>query len=187
MKKILITFILSFILFIPKTNAIVTSSSSLDDVKIYLFCDDSSKCENAKKWIKDLESEYVRVGYKYFNVKEDKSITNNVKKSLKIRKNSLPLIVIGTNYFLGFNDNIKDEIRNAISAYEKVDEFCDITYKLENKKSIKNCIEQNENIYSVKESKFNFNIVLFIVIPIVIIILIILLLKRKKINKKVKG
>ncbi len=183
MKKIILVFVLSLIMFIPKTNAIVTSSSSLDDVKIYLFCEESSKCDSAKEWVKNIESEYIRVGFKYIDVKKEKDITSSVKKSLKIRKNSLPLFVIGTNYFLGFNDNIKDEIRNAISAYEKEEEFCDIVYKIQNKENTKDCIEQNKNIYEVKKNKVNVITILIIVSSLIIIVIAILFINKKYLKR----
>ncbi len=179
MKKLLFTLILLIFLSFPMyAKAIATNS--LYDANIYLFYEDDCKeCDDAKDWLQEYLKDKNLVRLDYINIDENKELLSKVKESLNTRKDKLPLILIGTNYFIGFSDNDKNNITNAISSYQNSDSYCDIVYKIRNDEDIKECINQNNGIYNIKTKNTKLYIIISILL-VVIISAVIYIIKRKK-------
>ncbi len=178
MNKLLSIIIIFIILIIPiNVNAVV--SNSFYNIKINVFYKDNCKeCEEEKEWIEDYkEDKFINV--EYINIKDNEKLYNEIKESLKIKKDNVPLVIIGSNYFLGFNDRIKGNLIEAIKAYEESKDYCDVVTKIKNKEDIKECLKVNKNIY--KDNIF------ISVIIMIIAIIVLVIVGRLVVKKIVKG
>ena len=178
MNKLLSIIIIFIILIIPiNVNAVV--SNSFYNIKINVFYKDNCKeCEEEKEWIEDYkEDKFINV--EYINIKDNEKLYNEIKESLKIKKDNVPLVIIGSNYFLGFNDRIKGNLIEAIKAYEESKDYCDVVTKIKNKEDIKECLKVNKNIY--KDNIF------ISVIIMIIAIIVLVIIGRLVVKKIVKG
>ena len=179
MKKVVyILFVLALLVPINVTAA-VANSSGYTSLKIYLFSNNNCKeCEEEKECIEDYkEDKFINV--EYINIKDNEKLYNEIKESLKIKKDNVPLVIIGSNYFLGFNDRIKGNLIEAIKAYEENKDYCDVVTKIKNKEDIKECLKVNKNIY--KDNIF------ISVIIMIIAIIVLVIVGRLVVKKIVKG
>lgn len=186
MKRVIFVAVFLFLLSIPiVSNAAIASSSSLNDIKVYVISNDECKnCDSEKEWLKEIRSEYVRLSIYDIDINSDEELVKKVKELLSIQTDNVPITIIGTNYFIGFDDNLKEQIKTAISSYYEKDNYCDIITKLQNNEDTKGCIKLNEGIYN--QASNSSSLVLKVLIPIVIvsiIIVTIVILRNKKKNK----
>ncbi len=182
MKKLLgILFILVFISFPIKQKAIVTNSSY--NMSVYVFYKDNCEnCDKAKEWLENKLKDNYLVNAVYMNIDNNKELIGKIKNALNIKKDKYPLIVIGTNYFVGFKEKTSNEIYKAIEAYSKSADTCDIVTKLQSGKDIKDCISQNKNIYKNK-SPF---VVVIVSIILLILIGIVIFFSKKIISSRLR-
>ncbi len=180
MKKfLLLLFLMIFICFPVKSHAIATNSSY--SVKVYFFYNDKDKDFNkAKEWLEEYQKDSF-INVDYLNIDESKELYSDVRKSLKIKNNKMPFIIIGSNYFIGFNNKIKENLTKVIKAYEKAEKNCDIVSKIRNKENIKECIKVNKNIYNQSTRLPTFVIIIIILVGVCLIIGTNLIIKKKKI------
>ena len=143
------------------------------------FSNKSKEYENSKQYLEKYKKENNDINIEYLNIKKNKDLTSKVKNSLNIKNNNTPLIIIGSNYFVGFNNGIKNNLEKAINSYRKHSDHCDIISIIKSNGNIKNCIDQNKEIY--KEANI-LPTILTIIIVVLIIGTIIVLCKRKKIS-----
>lgn len=112
-KKIIFSLIFCF-LFLPNVNA-------LENVKLYLFYNyDCPHCADEKVYLKELEEEYDNLEIIKYEVKKDEENKEVLSEFLKQQGwdiNAVPLTIIGTNYFVGYNDDIGTKIRCAVNYY----------------------------------------------------------------------
>lgn len=176
MKKfLLLLFLLMFLNFPINSNAIATNSSY--SVKVYFFCNEKNKdCDKAKEWLEEYQKDNF-INVDYLNIDNNKELYNTTRESLKIKNNQMPFIIIGSNYFIGFNNKVKENLTKAIQAYEKADDYCDIVLKIQNKDNVKECIKANKKIYNQSTGLFIFIIVL---IGVCLLIGAGLIIKKKK-------
>ena len=112
-KAILIIFLSTFF-FLPNIVA-------KEPVEVHLFY--SSECTFCTQEIKfldelvDKHDNLIISKYEVFNSNNEIDLFNQVRKVLDIDKTNIPLTVIGTNHYLGFNDNIGRRIDQAINYY----------------------------------------------------------------------
>ncbi len=177
MKKLLsMFFLLMFLCFPIKTKAVVTNSSY--SVKVYFFFkEDCRECEEAQKWLEEY-SKNSFINVEYLNSEENNDLYKNIKETLKIKSKKEPLIVIGSNFFIGFNDKIKTKLTDAITAYEKEENHCDTVSKIRKNENGRDCIKENKGIY--KEPNHIFGKIVLAIFGIGLIIGIAFLLKNKK-------
>ena len=161
-----------------KSQAVVTNSSY--SVKVYFFYENDCKdCDKAQEWLEDYKKESF-IDVEYINIAANDELYNKITKSLSIKKNKIPLIIIGSNYFTEFN-NSKEEITKAIKSYEKVESYCDTVSKVRKKENIKDCLNQNKDIYN-EQSKISESIkVIIIIISVCLILTASLIIQKKKI------
>ncbi len=181
MKKILfMLFVFMFLCFPIITKALVTNSF-YNSINIYFFSENNCKdCDKEKNWLEKEFKNDNRVKIEYIKIEDNKKLNTKIRKSLNIKKNNEPLIIIGSNYFISFSSDIKNNIKEAIDSYEDADEFCDIVSMVKNNKDVKECIKQNEKIY---KQPIEFPVYIKVIITISIIGLIIgiglFILKKK--------
>ena len=182
MKKILYTCLLLILfVFSSFSSAVVTNSSLYSNVKVYVFYNEENEVYQQEKNYLD---ENVNIRKEYINTNENEELFTKVKTALKIRNNKFPVLVIGSTYFIGFNEKIQNNIKEAEEAYEKAEEYGDIVEKIRNNEDVKDVIKQNEEIYKNSNS---INVILMIILIIFVIGLItfsIYLRKNKKTSNK---
>ena len=140
MKKIYLIFTLLF-LFIPVINA--------KEVTVYLFHSDS--CPHCK-----IEREYVKtisnIDVKEYEVSKYSKLLTKVTDKLNINSSSVPITIIGSDYKIGFNDEIKNDIKDMIDSYSKND-YCDVVDLIIKNKDIEKCLDANKGIYNISNKK----------------------------------
>lgn len=139
MKKILLTFFALF-LFIPLTSA---------KVNVYLFHSDSCPhCKREIEYLKTLDD----VNVKYYEVSSYSNLLSKVRKGLNIKESSVPLTIIGSDYVIGYSDEIKNNIDSMIESYSEK-EHCDVVEDIIQNKDIKSCVDKNKGIYTKSDDK----------------------------------
>lgn len=112
-KKIIFSLVFCF-LFLPSVNA-------EEKVKLYLFYNyDCPHCADEKVYLNQLKEEYDNLEIIKYEVKKDESnreLLSNFLMKQEWDINAVPITIIGTNYFVGYNDDIGTKIRCAINYY----------------------------------------------------------------------
>ncbi len=179
MKKLLFMFfLLMFLCFPIESNAVATNSSYSIKVNFF-FKNDCKDCEKEKEWLEEYKKESF-IDIEYINIDDNNELYDKIKKSLTIKNNKTPLVIIGSNYFVGFDKNTKEELTNAIKSYEEVDSYCDTVSKIRKNEDIKDCINQNKGIYNQQKETSVFIKVIITIISIGLIISAGLIIKKKK-------
>lgn len=124
MKKIkyIFLFILSFLFILPSINA-----EEKKQVNVYLFHSNTcSHCKAETEFLNEIQKEYENLKinlYEINDVKENKELMINIKKKLNIDSPMVPFTVIGDYYYIGYNDGVKDGIKNLIEKYTSEEQY----------------------------------------------------------------
>ncbi len=169
MKKYLIILLFIIIFYPYKVDGVVTNATDISKVRVNFFYNDNEESLKGKNWLNSYLEDKDDVTKEYISIKDNKELYNEVKNILKIKKDNVPLIVIGSNYFLGFNEKTKDKIKTVIKEYQNSDKQCNLISMIRNNKDTDECLEINSNIY--KED----NHIIYFVIGIILIIIFIIL------------
>ena len=147
MKKITI-FILLLLALTPITiKAAIANSEGFANVKVYVFYQDNcQKCNQEKKWLDEYAKENNQIRVEYLTIKENKELLQKIKTTLKLKKDITPLTTIGSNTFTSFNNTTKEKIKDAIKSYQGKT-YCDLVLKLKYDEDLKNCLQENKDIY----------------------------------------
>ena len=124
MKKIkyIFLFILSFLFILPSINA-----EEKKQVNVYLFHSNTcSHCKAEIEFLNEIQKEYENLKinlYEINDVKENKELMINIKEKLNIDSPMVPFTVIGDYYYIGYNDDVKDGIKNLIEKYTSEEQY----------------------------------------------------------------
>ena len=124
MKKIkyIFLFILSFLFILPSINA-----EERKQVNVYLFHSNTcSHCKAETEFLNEIQKEYENLKinlYEINDVKENKELMINIKEKLNIDSPMVPFTVIGDYYYIGYNDGVKDGIKNLIEKYTSEEQY----------------------------------------------------------------
>ena len=178
MKKLLYMFFLLVLLCLPTTSKALATNSSYNNIVVYFIYEDNcNSCDKGKEFLEQHLKDNNRVRAEYIKVDNNKELNTKLREALNIKKEDTPLIIIGTNYFIGFNNKIKENLTEAIKSYENTADYCDVVSKVRNNEEIKDCINFNKDIY--KEKTPTFLIIISIVGGICLITCTCLIIKRK--------
>ena len=109
-------------------------------------------CKAEKMFLDTLDDVEVR----RYEVSAYPSLTQDVMNNLNIKESSVPITIIGSDYIIGYSDEIQDDILDMIDSYKKKD-YCDVVDATIDEGDIESCIEQNKGIYKKSEErKINF-------------------------------
>lgn len=124
MKKIkyIFLFILSFLFILPSINA-----EEKKQVNVYLFHSNTcSHCKAEIEFLNEIQKEYENLKinlYEINDVKENKELMIKIKEKLNIDSPMVPFTVIGDYYYIGYNDGVKDGIKNLIEKYTSEEQY----------------------------------------------------------------
>lgn len=156
MKKSIILLVISIFLLIPiNINAGISTVepgiNSKDKLTIYLFYSKTcSHCKKEMEWLGRYKNEISGINLEYYEISDNDKLLTSVRKSLNINNSYVPLTVIGSDYFIGYNDDIKKQIEEAVKAYLN-NEYCDIVGLVKDNKDTTGCRSQNNGIYTTSE------------------------------------
>lgn len=153
MKRFLSYILLVLLLVCPISVFAYATSSSVDDdikVNIYLFySEECPHCHKEREWLKEYQKENPDIQVKYYERNEHSDFLSKVRKSLAIKNSYVPLTVIGSDYFIGYNADIEKQIKEAVLAYKEHEDYCDIVSLVENGKDTEGCRVKNNGIYNL--------------------------------------
>lgn len=156
-----------------------------DAINIYLFTGDGCPhCAEIKEYFKSIEQEYGKyyniVEYETWNSSENKELLNTVSKSLGKETTNVPFLVVGKEYWLGFDPKSEqgNDIKNAIiTEYKSKTRYDAITNKEIAKEETKEPVKEEPK---EEPKKLNINYILFGIIAALLLAIVILLFSRKK-------
>ena len=142
LRKILFIFILTF-LFIPFCNALQKN------VTVNLFYSSSCPhCKHEKEFLATLDNIEVNK----YEVSEYSDLLLKVRNELGIKESVVPITIIGSDYLIGFSDEIETEILSMIDSYSKK-EYCDIVDLIIENKDTSKCRDINIGTYKESDEK----------------------------------
>ena len=144
MKKFLFI-IICLLSFIPFVSA--------KKVAINLFYSSTCPhCKAEKEFLATLDD----VEVKKYEVSAYPTLTREVMDNLNIKESSVPITIIGSDYIIGYSDEVKDDILDMIESY-KSKNYCDIVDTTIDEEDIEKCLSKNKDIYKKSEDrKINF-------------------------------
>ena len=96
-------------------------------VNVYLFHSNTcSHCKAEIEFLNEIQKEYENLKinlYEINDVKENKELMINIKEKLNIDSPMVPFTVIGDYYYIGYNDGVKDGIKNLIEKYTSEEQY----------------------------------------------------------------
>ena len=140
MKKFLFI-IICLLSFIPFVCA--------EKVTINLFYSSTCPhCKAEKLFLDTLDDVEVR----RYEVSAYPSLTKEVMKNLNIKESSVPITIVGSDYIIGYSDEIQDDILDMIDSYSKKD-YCDAVEVTIDEGNIEKCLKKNVGIYTKSENR----------------------------------
>lgn len=96
-----------------------------DNVNIYIFHSESCHhCLNAMKYLTELDENRDDITLFEYEISKDTNAYNRVlfdkaMDAMEIKINTIPFIIIGNNYYVGFDESSKETFDKAINYYKK--------------------------------------------------------------------
>lgn len=117
MKKILISLVM-LIGILP-----ASLSAKENEVTLYLFYGNGcSYCTIEKAFLADIEDDYDNLNivmFETWDTTENDALVAKVREYFQITRESVPLTVIGEEYFIGFSDEIGIAILDVVDKYSQ--------------------------------------------------------------------
>lgn len=116
-----------------------------NDVIVNLFYWNScSHCHEEIEWLKYIDEKYENVSVNYYEITEYNDLDQKVRNALSIESTSVPLTIIGTDYYIGFGDSSKAKLMNSIENNASF-ESCNIVDKIANGEDFSSCYDISIN------------------------------------------
>ena len=139
--KILLIAIFMMLLFLPNVKA-------EENLKFYLFYQESCPhCHDEMEFINSIKDEYPTVDFVFYEISLNEmnyNFYNKVLKKTKINANGVPFTIIGTDYYVGFNEEISKNIVESLNKFLETGTI-DIISMVKNDEDLSD-IKYNENI-----------------------------------------
>ena len=139
--KILLVAIFMMLLFLPNVKA-------EENLKFYLFYQESCPhCHDEMEFINSIKDEYPTVDFVFYEISLNEmnyNFYNKVLKKTKINANGVPFTIIGTDYYVGFNEEISKNIVESLNKFLEIGTI-DIISMVKNDEDLSD-IKYNENI-----------------------------------------
>ena len=131
-KSLFIT-LLFLVLFIP-----FNINADENEIRLYLFHQNGCPhCEAELEFLESIEDDYPTLEIIKYEVSSNAmnySLYNKVMRKTGIHENGVPFTMIGTDYFVGFDENTgsDEEIKKSIEKFLKSDDYKDIISMVKN-------------------------------------------------------
>lgn len=154
MKKIAYILTILVLLILPTSIFAYATGSDVivsnPNVTVHLFySEECPHCHREREWLEQYGKKHREVKIEYYERDEYKDLLSNVRTSLGIKNSYVPLTIVGSDYFIGFNEDTEKQIEEAIKAYQEHEDYCDIVSLVEEKKDAEGCRSKNNGIYSL--------------------------------------
>ena len=115
MKKILLWLVLTTAFLFPMViNA--------EEINLYLFhSQDCTHCQSERKWLESIKDKYDNLNiyeYEITRNSDNSALLDKVKERLSSTSNYVPYTVIGEQHWIGWNEDNKAKITEAIENYD---------------------------------------------------------------------
>lgn len=139
--KILLVAIFMMLLFLPNVKA-------EENLKFYLFYQESCPhCHDEMEFINSIKDEYPTVDFVFYEISLNEmnyNFYNKVLNKTKINANGVPFTIIGTDYYVGFNEEISKNIVESLNKFLETGTI-DIISMVKNDEDLSD-IKYNENV-----------------------------------------
>lgn len=115
------------------------------DLAINLFYwSQCSHCHEEMEWLKQIDEKYSNLTVNYYEVTEYTELDKKVREYFEIETESVPLTIIGNDYFIGYSSASNAKFMTSIENYTSFDS-CNIVKKIENNEDVSSCYDINYN------------------------------------------
>lgn len=139
--KILLVAIFMMLLFLPNVKA-------EENLKFYLFYQESCPhCHDEMEFINSIKDEYPTVDFVFYEIPLNEmnyNFYNKVLKKTKINANGVPFTIIGTDYYVGFNEEISKNIVESLNKFLEIGTV-DVISMVKNDEDLSD-IKYNQNV-----------------------------------------
>lgn len=139
MKKLLVIISILFL-----TACGVKKDSKKYDVNLYLFYSSTCPhCHNEIEWLDKNKDKFSNVNIIKIEASQNYDLYESVVEKMNINDYHVPLTIVGSDFKIGFNDDIVEEIESLIDDYSKF-ESCDVVDTIKNNGNIDSCNNKND-------------------------------------------
>lgn len=131
MKKIIMSLVLIICLF-----AFTVNIKAEKEITVHLFYSQTCPhCKNEKEFLGKLIKKKSNLKIELYEINEEENLIlyNKLRQLFDIEKPSIPLTIIGTVHYIGYNGDIGSSIKNAINYYEK-NQYSDLIKEIKENK-----------------------------------------------------
>ena len=150
--RLLLISVLFVLLFIP--NAIKAEEK---EIRLYLF--HQSTCPHCKEEIKFLDSikdDYPNVDMVFYEIDTNEMNYNfykKVKQAIDLKANGVPFTIIGTDFYIGFGDDIGKNIIKSVDKFIKSDNYIDIISIIKNEEEVSLSVDEKTSTILIDGKK----------------------------------
>lgn len=115
------------------------------DIVVNLFYwSQCSHCHEEIEWLEQIDDKYSNLTVNYYEVTEYTLLDEKVRDYFQIEGGSVPLTVIGNDYYLGYSSASNAKFMTSIEKYAAF-KSCNIVEKIDNNEDIASCYDLNYN------------------------------------------
>lgn len=145
-RKIIITALLLFIPFVV--------SADEKTLRVYLFHQESCPhCKKEIQYLEELKNEYSNLDVVTYDVSQNVMNYNFMNRVIDktgiVTNGQVPFTIIGTDYYIGFEDHVKKSIKDSIDKFLNDKNSIDVIAKVKNGEDVSN-IKYNVDPKSTK-------------------------------------
>lgn len=145
-RKIIITALLLFIPFVV--------SADEKTLRVYLFHQESCPhCKKEIQYLEELKNEYSNLDVVTYEVSQNVMNYNFMNRVIDktgiVTNGQVPFTIIGTDYYIGFEDHVKKSIKDSIDKFLNDKNSIDVVAKVKNGEDVSN-IKYNVDPKSTK-------------------------------------
>ena len=139
MKKLLVIISILFL-----TACGVNKDSKKNDVNLYLFYSATCPhCHNEIEWLDKNKDKYSNLNIVKIEASQNYELYKSVVEKMNINDFHVPLTIVGSDFKIGFSEDIAEEIESMIDDYSKF-ESCDVVETIKNDGNVEKCNDKND-------------------------------------------
>ena len=103
-----------------------------------------SHCKEEIEWLKQIDEKYTNIYVNYFEITEYDELDSKVREFFEIEGTSVPLTIIGNDYYLGYSKSSNAKFMQSIEKYTSF-KSCDVVDAIYFDKDYNACFDINFN------------------------------------------